>query len=88
MSNYLLYLGDKDEEDVLGWLIENIGPLGLTTKAEYNYYNTYHGLNDDWVMNTSDVSDVSGQFDLITQLTFKHKEDAVLCALRFGGQVH
>lgn len=87
MSNYSLYLGDKDEDDVLGWLIENVGPLGKTTKEEYNYYNTYHGAKSKWIMNTSDVSDVSGQFDLITAIGFKHKEDAVLCALRFGGKV-
>jgi hypothetical protein len=85
---YRLYLGDKEEEDVLGWLIENIGPLGLTTKADFNYYNTYYGTDATWMMDTSDVSDVSGQFDTITQVCFTHKEDAVLCSLRFGGTIH
>lgn len=84
---YRLYLGDKEEEDVLGWLIENIGPLALTTKADFNYYNTYHGADDKWCMDTSDVSDVSGQFDTITMVCFDHKEDAVLAKLVFGGSM-
>jgi hypothetical protein len=84
---FSLYLGDKDEEDVLSWLIENISAVALTSKEEFAYYNTYHGDNDKWVMNTSDVSDVSLQYDTITMVQFKHKEDAILCVLRFGGKI-
>lgn len=87
MFKYSLYLGDKEEDDVLGWLIENISPLAMTSKAEYNYYNTYHGENDLWAMDSTDVSDVSGQFDTITQVRLKYKQDAMLCALRFGGKI-
>lgn len=84
---YSLYLGDKEESEVLGWLIENIGAIEKTLKEEFQYFNTYHGVNDKWLMNTSDVSDVSGQYDTITLVQFKDKEDAVLCALRFGGRI-
>lgn len=67
--------------------MENVSPLGMTTKAEFNYYNTYYGDDDLWVMNTSDVSDVSGQWDEIAELVFRTKEDAMLCSLRFGGRI-
>ena len=82
-----LYIGDVDESEVLGWLIENIGPLALTTKADFNYYNTYHGADDKWIMDTSDVSDVSGQFDTITMVGFRYKEDAMLAKLRWAGSL-
>jgi hypothetical protein len=87
MFKYNLYLGDKDEEEVLGWLIENISPLAMTTKAQYSYYATYHGNGDKWIMDTADVSDVSLQHDLITHIRIRYKEDAMLCALRFGGKI-
>lgn len=67
--------------------MENVSPLGMTTKAEFNYYNTYYGDDDLWVMNTSDVSDVSGPWDEISELIFRIKEDAMLCGLRFGGRI-
>jgi hypothetical protein len=82
-----VYLGDADEQEVLGWLIESIGPLAFSSKAGFNYYDTYHGSDGVWRMNTSDVSDVSGQWDEVTEVTFQRKEDAMLCSLRFGGRV-
>ena len=84
---FKLYLGDANEEEVLGWLIESISPLAFSSKAEFNYYDTYHGNGGVWCMNTSDVSDVSGPWDEITEITFQRKEDAILCSLRFGGRV-
>jgi len=84
---FRIYLGDPNEEEVLSWLMENVSPLGMTTKAEFNYYNTYYGDDDLWVMNTSDVSDVSGPWDEISELIFRIKEDAMLCGLRFGGRI-
>jgi hypothetical protein len=84
-----LYLGDKPENDILGWLIANVAPLGNTLKAEWNYYNTYRAKKDVWVMNTSDVSDVnSSQWDTITHIIFKNREDAVLCKLTWGGTIY
>ena len=82
---YNLYIGDIDEQEILGWLCENIGPIARTVKEEYNYFNTYHGSNNLWVMNTSDVSDVSGQYDTITLVSFKRPEDAMLTKIRWGG---
>jgi aromatic ring-cleaving dioxygenase len=85
---YRLYLGDAVEDEVLSWLIENISGLVMTTKPEFHYYNTYHGDNDLWIMNTTDVSDVSSsKWDEITEIVFQTKEDAMLCSLRFGGRV-
>ena len=81
-----LYLGDVDEEELLAWLCENISSLVMTTKAEYSYFNMYHGDDDLWIMETSDVSDVSGShWDTITVVTFLRKEDAMLSRLRWGG---
>ena len=81
-----LYLGDVDEEELLGWLCETISPLVMTTKAEYSYFNMYHGDDDLWIMDTSDVSDVSGSsWDTMTVVTFLRKEDAMLSRLRWGG---
>lgn len=91
MSNkwltYNLYLGDKDETELYDWLCENIGPLAMTTKAEYDYFTMYHGANDLWVMHSADVSDTSGSYDTITVMSFTHKEDAVMAKLRFGGSM-
>ena len=81
-----LYLGDVDEEELLAWLCENISSLVMTTKAEYSYFNMYHGDDDLWIMETSDVSDVSGsRWDTMTVVTFLRKEDAMLSRLRWGG---
>lgn len=81
-----LYLGDVDEEELLAWLCENISSLVMTTKAEYSYFNMYHGDDDLWIMETSDVSDVSGSsWDTMTVVTFLRKEDAMLSRLRWGG---
>lgn len=82
---YNLYIGDVNEHNVLGWVIENIGPLIKTKKDKYQYYETYYGK--DWLMNTSDVSDVSGQYDTITLIVFESKEDALLTKVRWGGSL-
>lgn len=84
---YSLYIGDKDEDEVLGWLIQNVSELASTTKEEFNYFNTYRGAGDKWVMNTTDVSDVSGQFDEIALIVFALREDAIMAKLRFGGSM-
>lgn len=84
---YSLYIGDKDEDEVLGWLIQNVSKLASTTKEEFNYFNTYRGADDKWVMNTTDVSDVSGQFDEVTLIVFALHEDAIMAKLRFGGSM-
>ena len=81
---YDLYLGDKDEHDILGWLIANIAPLHKTEKAEWSYYSTYRAKKDVWIMASADVSDVSGQYDTVTHIIFKHKDDAALCKLTWG----
>lgn len=86
---YELYIGDKDENDILGWLIANVAPLGSTTKEDWNYYNTYKSKNDTWIMNTTDVSDVSSsQWDTMTHVVFKNKDDAMLCKLTWGGIIY
>jgi hypothetical protein len=86
---YDLYIGDKDEHDILSWLIANIAPLGKTEKAEWNYYNTYKAKREKWIMNTTDVSDVSSSsWDTLTHVIFKDKEDAVLCKLTWGGSIY
>jgi hypothetical protein len=87
MLDYNLYLGDRDETELYEWLCENIAPVLMTTKAEWDYFTMYHGDNDLWIMHSADVSDTSGQYDIITVLSFKHKEDAVLACLRFGGSI-
>jgi|Laugrespbdmm15sn_2_1035079.scaffolds.fasta_scaffold185324_1 hypothetical protein len=86
--NYNLYIGDAVEEDVYAWLCESIAPLLMTTQAEYDYYDMYHGDRDLWIMHSTDVSDVSGSAnDTITLLSFKNIEDALLAKLRFGGNM-
>lgn len=83
-----LYIGDVEEEDVYAWLSETISPLLMTTKAEFRYYDMYHGDRDLWIMQTTDVSDVSGSSnDTITLVSFKNIEDALLTKLRFGGSI-
>jgi hypothetical protein len=84
--NYDLYIGDVNEEELYSWLCANISPLVMTTRAEWSYYDMYHGDNDLWIMHSQDVSDVSGSpWDVITQVSFKNKEDAVMTKLCFGG---
>lgn len=86
--NHNLYIGDVEEEDVYSWLSETISPVMMTTKAEFSYYDMYHGDRDLWIMQTTDVSDVSGSAnDTVTLISFKHLEDALLAKLRFGGSV-
>lgn len=80
-----LYLGDVEEGLVLEWLCENISPVAFTTRAEYSYFNMYHGENDRWIMDTQDVSDASYRWDTITQIRFRDKEDFMLTKLRWGG---
>lgn len=85
---YNLYITDKDEKEVLAWLIENIGPLGMTTKAEYDYYEQFYASDGSWCMRTTDVSDVSGsRFDVITLVEFEANEDAILCKITWGGSI-
>jgi len=82
---YDIYIADKDEDEILGWLIANIAPLGKTTKTDWNYYNTYNSKNDTWIMSTADVSDVSSSpWDTMTHIVFANKEDAMLCKLTWG----
>jgi hypothetical protein len=80
-------LGDRDETELYDWLCENIAPVLMTTKAQYDYFTMYHGEDDLWIMHSADVSDTSGSYDLITQLSFKNKEDALMAKLRFGGSM-
>lgn len=83
---YNLYIGDANEEDVYTWLCENVSPLIMTTRAEWSYFDMYHGDNDLWIMVSQDVSDVNGSpWDIITHIGFKHQEDALVAKLRFGG---
>lgn len=87
MLDYNLYLGDRDETELYDWLCENIAPVLMTTKAEWDYFTMYHGDDDLWIMHSADVSDTSGQYDVITVMSFKNKEDAVMAKLRFGGSM-
>ncbi len=87
MLNYNLYVGDRDETELYDWLCENIGPLSTTTKGEWDYFTQYHGDNGLWNMHSADVSDTSGSYDIITVMGFKHKEDALMAKLRFGGSM-
>lgn len=80
-----LYLGDVDEGVVLEWLCENISPVACTSRAEYSYFNMYHGEDDRWIMDTQDVSDASYRWDTITQIQFRDQEDFMLTKLRWGG---
>jgi len=83
---YKLYIGDVDDKEVLAWIIENISGLLMSARHEYAYNDVYHGEN--WTMDTMDVSDVSGQWDTMTEITFTNKDDAVLTCLRWGGVIH
>ncbi len=86
--NRCLYIGDADEEALLNWLCENISPLVMTTRAQYAYHDMYHGDNDRWTMDTTDVSDVSSsKWDTITEIVFKDQEDVMFCRLVWGGTV-
>jgi hypothetical protein len=87
MLEYNLYVGDRDETELYDWLCENVGPLSMTTKSEYDYFTRFHGDNDLWIMHSADVSDASGVYDIITQISFQHKEDLLMAKLRFGGSV-
>ncbi len=87
MLDYNLYLGDRDETELYDWLCENIAPVLMTTKSEWDYFTMYHGDDDLWIMHSADVSDTSGQYDIITVLSFKNKEDALMAKLRFGGSM-
>jgi hypothetical protein len=87
MLDYNLYLGDRDETELYDWLCENIAPVLMTTKAEWDYFTMYHGDDDLWIMHSADVSDTSGSYDIITVLSFKNKEDALMAKLRFGGSM-
>lgn len=82
-----LYIGDCDENELLSWLIENIGPLGMTTQATTDFYKQFYAKDGMWFMHTSDVSDVSGQFDTVTCVEFGNKDDALLCKLTWGGSL-
>jgi hypothetical protein len=87
MLDYNLYLGDRDETELYDWLCENIAPVLMTTKADWDYFTMYHGDDDLWIMHSADVSDTSGSYDIITVLSFKNKEDALMAKLRFGGSM-
>lgn len=83
-----LYLNDVNEEEVLNWLCEHVSPLEMTTRPEYAYHDMYHGNDDKWIMETTDVSDVSGSaWDTITEVVFKNKEDIMYCHLVWGGSI-
>lgn len=82
-----LYLCDVNEQEVLEWICENISPIAFTTRADFAYSNMYHGERDLWILDTSDVSDTSYQWDTITRVQFKHKEDVALALLRWGGSL-
>ena len=87
MLDYNLYVGDLIEADLYDWLCENIAPVLMTSKAEWDYFTMYHGDDDLWIMHSADVSDTSGQYDIITVMSFKNKEDALMAKLRFGGSM-
>lgn len=83
-----LYIGDINEYELVNWLSENISPVAMTTRAEYQYFDMYHGDDDKWIMDTTDVSDVSSsKWDTITHIQFRHKEDLMLCHLAWGGTI-
>ena len=83
--DYILHVGDADESKLVEWLCENLSPIVFTTRSEYSYSDMYHGDHDLWILHTQDVSDVSGQYDTITQIHFAKKEDRLLFQLTFGG---
>lgn len=82
-----LYLCDVNEQAVLEWICENISPVAFTTRAEFAYNDMYHGERDLWILDTTDVSDASYQWDTITRVQFLHEEDAALTLLRWGGSL-
>lgn len=81
-----LYIGDADEEDLVSWLAENVSPVGFTSKSEFAYYQMYHGARDLWILDTTDVSDISSsKYDTITCVRFSKLEDCMMCWLVWGG---
>lgn len=83
---YYLYIGDVDEEEVVNWLTEHLRPVVFTTRTDFASSNMYHGGNDLWILDTTDVSDASVIYDTITQIRFKHQNDLLLCKLTWGGR--
>ena len=83
--DHTLYIGDVDEQEVVEWLTRNLSPVVFTTRTDGDYYDMYHGDHDLWILHSQDVSDVSGQYDTITQICFAKKEDRLLFQLTFGG---
>lgn len=85
---FSLYIGDANEEELYSWLCTTISPLAKTTCPKRTYYDVYHGKKNLWIMQTTDVSDVSGSSnDTLTLITFKQIEDAMLTKLKFGGNL-
>lgn len=82
-----LYLCDVDEQAVLEWICENISPIAGTTRPQFASSDTYYGERNLWILDTTDVSDASYQWDTITRVQFKHKDDAALTLLRWGGSL-
>lgn len=89
---YKLLLPDVNEQEVLAWLIECIGPLkGTSTDVvnEFSYVEIFRGgsKGSSWKIETIDVSDVSGQWDTMTEIEFDDKDDAMFAAMRWGGNI-
>jgi hypothetical protein len=82
---FRLYIGDVNHIEVLDWMNENIGPVLKTTRHEYEYYDAHHG--EGWTLHTTDVSDVSLQYDTIIEIQFAKKNDAMLAKIRWGGSL-
>jgi len=83
---YKLYIGDVNDHDLADWLAGNISPVVFTTRSEFAYYDMYHGDFDLWILDTTDVSDVSSsKYDTISVVTFSRREDLMLCQLTWGG---
>lgn len=83
-----LFIGDVDEDEVVAWLSESICPIGSVDKnSEWQYFTTFIGERNRWRLESTDVSDVSGCYDTMTQITFKITEDALMCKLRWGGSL-
>jgi len=79
-----LYIGDQDEDEILAWLQETIDGLERSETTGPGWFSSYYGMNDSWIMSSSDVSDTGSNYDRITLITLKSKEDAIMCGLRFG----
>lgn len=85
-SHHRLYIGDVDDHELATWLAENISAIVFTTRADHSYYDMYHGDNDLWILDTTDVSDISSsKYDTISVVTFSRQEDLMLCRLTWGG---